>query len=303
MKSLPSSIDQVFRKWPSYWPMKPYELVRDNIFVDIQNVADYAWMMSIEKQAIPRIGRCFSPWDNVCVAWHEPTKDSGIAYKLALVTQQMAEDGSAVISGNVMSAESKGGPDTVVCSIFSVYVPPTGTPQEEGGKQQFRMGILGDPRMKLQPGAGDAMFGKGYLAEIEKFAKTQPSWVQQSQIDAQIILCAFSFANCKNISVVEAGRTSPPPKWQKEEGVPTVRYRTIRIGGAPKQRAMSSEGNKSELHMGVHICRGHFKTFTEKAPLLGKHVGTFWWPQFSKGDPKYGEIKKTYEVEPDSNGG
>lgn len=41
----------------------------------------------------------------------------------------------------------------------------------------------------------------------------------------------------------------------------------------------------------------HEKTYTEDSPLFGKHVGTWIWHNFMKGDKKKGFITKDYAVE------
>ncbi|HET6241541.1 MAG TPA: hypothetical protein VFD99_06080 [Arthrobacter sp.] len=48
-----------------------------------------------------------------------------------------------------------------------------------------------------------------------------------------------------------------------------------------------------------HLARGHFKTFTEDAPLLGKHVGTYWWGWQVRGQGDAGIIEKTYTLKAD----
>lgn len=40
--------------------------------------------------------------------------------------------------------------------------------------------------------------------------------------------------------------------------------------------------------------RGRFKTFTEDAPLLGKHMGTYWWGWQVRGQEGSGVMEKTY---------
>jgi hypothetical protein len=46
----------------------------------------------------------------------------------------------------------------------------------------------------------------------------------------------------------------------------------------------------------LHICRGHFKTFTEDAPLFGKRVGTYWWASQVRGKAEEGVVEKDYRV-------
>lgn len=48
----------------------------------------------------------------------------------------------------------------------------------------------------------------------------------------------------------------------------------------------SHTGGKQRLH----ICRGHFKVYTEEAPLMGKCVGRYWFPTCLKGDAKIGVV-------------
>ena len=44
------------------------------------------------------------------------------------------------------------------------------------------------------------------------------------------------------------------------------------------------------------VLRGHFKTFTEDAPLFGKVVGTFWWGWQVRGTAKNGVIVSDYKI-------
>jgi hypothetical protein len=48
----------------------------------------------------------------------------------------------------------------------------------------------------------------------------------------------------------------------------------------------------------LHLARGRFKTFTEDAPLLGNHVGTYWWGWQVRGQESQGHIEKTYALKP-----
>jgi hypothetical protein len=52
----------------------------------------------------------------------------------------------------------------------------------------------------------------------------------------------------------------------------------------------------------LHICRGHFKTFTEEARLFGKYTGTYWWPAHVRGSVDEGVVEKDYRVRLDGGG-
>lgn len=47
----------------------------------------------------------------------------------------------------------------------------------------------------------------------------------------------------------------------------------------------------------VHLCRGHFKEYTEQNPLFGRHVGRYWWQPCVRGKKEKGIIAKDYIVD------
>ena len=61
---------------------------------------------------------------------------------------------------------------------------------------------------------------------------------------------------------------------------------------------LQSEGgaSKNGLKKALHICRGHFATYTQDAPLFGNFVGTVWKPQHVRGNAQHGAVVKDYRV-------
>lgn len=111
------------------------------------------------------------------------------------------------------------------------------------------------------------------------------------------LLLTLSFMNCRNV----ARRTIEPPprlskKWEKAHGRPLVRYEVLDID--PMRKTLESEGGASTngLKKALHICRGHFATYTDDAPLFGRVVGTFWKPQHVRGSAAAGAVVKDYNV-------
>jgi hypothetical protein len=116
-------------------------------------------------------------------------------------------------------------------------------------------------------------------------------------------LFAVSLLHCKNVAL----RLVDPPdrlsrKHERKHGRPLTRYHVLEI--APMRRTLDSEGEAQTkgLRHALHICRGHFKTFTEEAPLFGRHVGTYWWPAQVRGSAAHGIVEKDYRVRLDSDG-
>lgn len=48
--------------------------------------------------------------------------------------------------------------------------------------------------------------------------------------------------------------------------------------------------------MALHRVRGHFKTFTADRPLLGQHVGTYWWGWQIRGKAENGINVSDYRL-------
>ncbi len=112
------------------------------------------------------------------------------------------------------------------------------------------------------------------------------------------LLLAISFMHCKN---VELRNEAPPRKLMKraaERGHPLCSYKVLDI--IPLKQTLHREGISEApgIKKALHLCRGHFKTYTEEKPLLGRAVGTFFWPQHLRGGKEHGVIVKDYSIGP-----
>lgn len=104
--------------------------------------------------------------------------------------------------------------------------------------------------------------------------------------------------NCKNIGV----ETIEPPKSMNRKRarrgeLPLLSYNVLKI------KKLGSEGNgkygPGDGLSRVHLCRGHFKYFTEDKPLFGKYTGMYWWQPQVRGNRSKGIVKKRYELDPE----
>jgi len=110
---------------------------------------------------------------------------------------------------------------------------------------------------------------------------------------------AISLMHCKNVVRVPA---PPPPapvvkQWERR-GRPFLKEYTLDIH--PMKRVLATEGGMATngIKKALHICRGHFATYTDDNPLFGKVTGTFWKPMHTRGSSEIGEIKKDYRIKP-----
>lgn len=108
---------------------------------------------------------------------------------------------------------------------------------------------------------------------------------------------AISFTHCKNVEMRET-EESNGRQFHKRSGVPVFKYKTLHI--EPMKKTLRTDGGLADsgLSKALHICRGHFATYTEERPLFGHFVGTVWKPQHVRGNAKCGIIDKDYTSNP-----
>jgi hypothetical protein len=113
--------------------------------------------------------------------------------------------------------------------------------------------------------------------------------------DRSHVMQALSILNCKNITTID----NPPPaklnkKRLKKRKQELFSYKTLIIRPTGnKQGIQQAQGLWNNR---VHICRGHFKTYTEERPLFGRLTGRYWWQPHARGDKDVGVIQKDYKV-------
>jgi hypothetical protein len=107
-------------------------------------------------------------------------------------------------------------------------------------------------------------------------------------------LYANMLLGCKNVRVdVQSNHTGRTKEYRKH----TIReeFRTINVDLINRVASgQISLGDRKKA--GLSTIRGHFKTYTAEKPLLGKHVGRWWWDNFVRGDINEGVIQKEYEA-------
>lgn len=104
---------------------------------------------------------------------------------------------------------------------------------------------------------------------------------------------AISLMNCKNVTIEAVAPHKRDIRMAEKKGKPIYRYHVLKVKNRP-MLVGDSKGGKRELSF--HIVRGHFKRYTEAKPLLGKHVGQYFWAQSERGSKKIGEVDKDYAV-------
>lgn len=139
-------------------------------------------------------------------------------------------------------------------------------------------------------------FGELWLNEAKKEYGDYERFVEEENYSEIVTALLFlDLLECKNI-VTE--NILPPAKLnkkrQKKGKQPLLSYKTLVIKPTGKQQKSIP---KHLWENRVHLCRGHFKTYTADAPLFGKYTGRYWWQPSVRGRNKKGVVVKDYHVE------
>lgn len=190
--------------------------------------------------------------------------------------------GAWFIGATVFIVEERRG--TPICvGAWKYYANPDGSPGKDAQGRPFVVGSCGGEYRERHRSRTD---------EEMRFITRN-----NCRLFVYPTLLATSFMHCKNVErrpVDQPAKLSK--KWAKKHGRPLVRYHVLDID--PMRKVLDTEGGAGEngLKKALHICRGHFATYTEDAPLFGRHVGTFWKPQHVRGSAKNGAVVKDYRV-------
>lgn len=79
--------------------------------------------------------------------------------------------------------------------------------------------------------------------------------------------------------------------------LPMFTYHVLKLNLPKKkgEKEKNMNANEAMKHYRKHFCRGHFKVYTEDAPLLGKFVGRYWFSAHLRGSED-GFVDKDYKA-------
>lgn len=125
-------------------------------------------------------------------------------------------------------------------------------------------------------------------------------WLNFTGISMGISALALHFMHCKNVVLEDAPFIGPRQQRRalERKGFKQAKFKTLII--EPMKQVLKAEGGieTNGLKKALHICRGHFATYSEDKPLFGKYSGTFWKPSHVRGNADHGTVYKDYKVNP-----
>jgi hypothetical protein len=138
-------------------------------------------------------------------------------------------------------------------------------------------------------------WGKSDQGDAEEPKEYYDEMIQEiKNINACMLLLS-----CKNIKAESVPPVEKLNKKRRKKGKQDIMdYKTLRLVLPRQQRYANSggSGEGSQQATRLHLCAGHFKSYTQDAPLFGKHTGRFWWQPHVRGDKDVGQVNKEYAV-------
>lgn len=135
-------------------------------------------------------------------------------------------------------------------------------------------------------------------------ARQAPGLVQLSPFGACLALVAVQFLHARNVQTIErTQRATSRGKKSKRGDLPAHRYHVLDVTGMRKAyidagRDAEAEG-AARAALAMHTVRGHFKTYTAQKPLLGRHVGSYFWGFHVRGTTADRVVEKAYHPAPE----
>jgi hypothetical protein len=114
--------------------------------------------------------------------------------------------------------------------------------------------------------------------------------------DLATFIASLIMLNCQNITTEEmpSGTRQERRKRKREGKKPLLSYHVLMMDGGKGAGGGKSAGKGFPQR--VHLCRGHFKNYTDDAPLFGKYTGMYWWQPHVRGTDKSGLVLKDYDA-------
>ena len=162
----------------------------------------------------------------------------------------------------------------------------------------------------LPDGTLDRFSADGQAVGGHEWVRCLPEWFEpgtedpftkeiESALWELIVLALFTISLLHSRNVV-APETIPDRKLDQKHvrktGKHLTKYKVLRLELLKQLLDREGQANTKGLEHAIHMCRGHFKRFTDDSPLFGRFTGQWWWSAHRRGNSELGEVVKDYEV-------
>lgn len=99
------------------------------------------------------------------------------------------------------------------------------------------------------------------------------------------VMKVCSIINCSNIALDKHEVPDKVNRKRKRKNKKTLSpYYTLKIKPKSSYKKKSKKSEEESKPRRLHLVRGHFKHYTESAPLFGKYTGLYWWQPHVRGE-------------------
>lgn len=151
---------------------------------------------------------------------------------------------------------------------------------------------------------GNIMCGSIYVKEVMDLeAQKRESGdhnaafdVQGLGLDLQLLNTTLLLLTCKNIITETVYAPAKLNKARKKKNKkPIYSYKILEVI-VPRKRKNYKGSIDTEAKHRLHMCRGHFKYYTDGNPLFGRLIGRYWWESHVRGSIDGGTVDKDYNI-------
>lgn len=111
------------------------------------------------------------------------------------------------------------------------------------------------------------------------------------------VINAILLLNCKNVVLEDEPKASMKRMLNRHKRDKKPIYKILHIHPLRIKNSADRESFESGIKKSIHVCRGHFRTYTDERPLFGKVAGTFFISAHIRGDEKEGTVLKDYSLD------
>lgn len=252
------------------------------IYVDISNVAEWLAKTGWTKESWSLYPTLLSPWEVAIYRYKFPKSIvlDGVHYKTETRT-------AAQVTITVADLNDSGTPHLIGLEDSAQRAV------DEKGRFLQIIEYLLEPDNRQFTGfmyldESGAILGNGIYSHFDDAA---------IPVYFQPVAFSLSLLHCRNVEIRDRPVSRQQRRMAERTGKPAITYKELVIDAFRRQvRYETSQSGESEIKRALHICRGHFATYTDDNPLFGRYTGTFWRPMHVRGDKAAGEIRKTYKI-------
>lgn len=295
------------------------------VVVRAQNVADFYWS-NAEDQWWKIVGDAapLTPaWPRMWVEWRQPIE-------IVAEGRRAKAEGAAGIAFGVHVESIVDDASKCVCIVMHAFQSPLGheMPVPLIGSGAFvatSTGRLIDEdtdladRLLAQAALERCGIVQAFGTSLEQWRSSErgrwsmfhlPEWAKDGlttqeyvarylmPVALAVVFLTNAFCHCKNVTIRDERMPPKLAKRRRERGHPEWKWKSLVI--EPMRRALNDAMRTGGVGLGaaLHLCRGHFKTYTTANPLFGRTTGTYWWAPQVRGSAERGAVAKEYEVRP-----